>query len=540
MVAAARIGAFLTRFRSTGTRVSGFGSRSVRNNIATDDGIRSISRRQGDDDGGGFLSGLFRDLWMNGWVLLDNLGLRGMTFTDIWGVIVQAAIGIWNFNWNITDTQIDALLAQQKVILASYLGGTLGNLVGYLVCGVVPAATILTFNEPLGAYLLAKVGEEAFEEFSANLSLLLRASLRMLAQNVAYAIFKNIRKNVREYLKDPNSAQSRAFAAFLGSSLTQALRNWGAEGSQPWSFAIAFENWIESFNNPVLEAFWEEFFEEAGDACIEAGYVIANGLDSWVAMNRLTEATQNGAETVVQLQPNREVEGESIIVAAPRNEIRQALVSTMAQHSLLDNRDVGMWVGEPVREYLRTAPISIQLVIHLNSVQYSPHVTADKKRGKRVTITIPNVDRTKVDWQKIKTAVGGANGYMWGSYLAVARMTEGHKIQLYASTEQEAIDRIKLCAELSKSDILTINVLREIKEGNRVTYDALNKQPTRIYPVSFTITNQRRVLNEESGRANPSGIYKSKWYKVPLNTDTKPADFEAKIADLFLIPGANS
>lgn len=540
MAIAARVGAFLARFRSTGTRVSGFSSRSVRNNIATEEGVRTIARREGDDSGGGFFSSLFGDILIRGWVLLSNLGLGNISFTDIWGVIVQASQALWNFNWNITDSEIDALLAQQKVILASYLGGTLGNLVGYLVCGVVPAATLLTFNEPLGAYLLAKVGEEAFEEFAANLSLLLRASLRMLAQYVGYAIFKNTRKAVREYLKDPNSTQSRAFSALFGASKTDALRNWGAEGSQPWSFAIGVEQWIESFNNPVLEAFLEEFLEEAGDACIEAGYVIANGLDSWVAMSRLNEETQDGAETVVQLQPNREVEGETIIVAAPRTEIRQALVSTMAAHTLIDNRDVGMIVGQSLREELRSAPISIQLVISLNSVQYSPHVTADKKRGKRVAITIPNINRAKVDWQTIKAAVGNSNGYLWGSYLAHARLTDGYILKVYASTEAEAIDRVKACALLSKSEIITINVSREIKDANRITYDALNKPPTRIYPVSFTITNQRRVLNEESGRATPSGIYKNKRYKIPLNTDTKPDNFDEIITDLFTIPGANS
>jgi hypothetical protein len=39
--------------------------------------------------------------------------------------------------------------------------------------------------------------------------------------------------------------------------------------------AIATEEWIESFNDPVTEAFLEEFLEELGDAYVEAGYAIA-------------------------------------------------------------------------------------------------------------------------------------------------------------------------------------------------------------------------------------------------------------------------
>ncbi|MGL5876567.1 MAG: hypothetical protein ACRC2V_02085 [Xenococcaceae cyanobacterium] len=540
MVAIARVAAFLSRFRSTGTRVSGFGSRTVRNTVTEGEGVRTIAPPDVNTDTTSTTDNIFSFFSsVGGWIVGVVKGI-GFTFTGLWSLFVRAQQFLWNFNWNISDREIDALLARQQVILASYLGGTLGNLAGYLVCGIVPAAGVLVFNEPLGAYLLAKVSEEAFEEFSANLGNLLRASFYMLVERAFYWTFKNVRKIVREFYKDPDSAQSRITRNILGSNREEALRNWGAEGSQPWSFAIAVEQWIESFNNATIEAFLEEFLEEMGDACIESGYVIANGLDSWVAMSRLTEETQDGAEVVVELQPNREVEGETIIVAAPRNEIRQALVSTMADHTLIDNRDVGMWVGEPVREYLRTDPISIQLVISLNSVQYSPHVAVNGKRGKRVVITIPNVSRTKIDWQTIKTAAGGTNGYLWGQYQVTARLTEGHKIQLYAATEQEAIDRVKAYALLSKSEILTINVLREVKEANRVTYDVLNKPPTKIYPIFFTIINQRRVLNEDSGRAKPSGVYKERRHKIPLNTDTKPDNFDELITDLFTIPGANS
>lgn len=518
-------------------------SRTVRSAVTAGNGRRTISQRDPGSlsPGGllGFLGSLFNHLLtFSGWLISGILGGISFSFSSAWSYITQSALQLYYFNWNISDQQIDQLLEQQKAILAGMAGSTAGNLLGYLVCGIAPSAVILAFNEPLGAYLLKEVGEEALDEFLANFRALLQASARMGSQRAGYEMFKNIRRNVRELVKNPDSTASQAVKSLFGNEVLKALQGWGTT-NKPWSFASAIEEKIESLNDPVAENFWENFVDDFIDACIEAGYVIAGGLDSWVAQQRLTQNdSQFGQETIVEILPNREVDGERIVLAAPRDLLRQEIVSTMRTHELLDNRNVGMWVGEPVSELVRVAPTSLDLRIIFNSVQRSPFIQADGKRGKQVQVTIPNVDRAKIDWSAIKAAAGGDNGYLWGRFLGRATLDNEQFVYAYCATSDEAKDRVKAYAAFSKSELLAITITEETREGKRAIYNALYKEPTRIYPISFTIINQQRILNEASGKATLSGIYKRKQDVIPLNVPSQPNDFDTIIADLFRIPGA--
>ena len=520
-------------------------SRLVRRSVTQNDsGLRSVGGAPPPSFLPDWLSNLVGGFFkavvnFGGWLIGVVFSGIGFTFTGIWGLIVSTSAFIYNFNWNATDAELNAQVNALQQILYGQLGATLGNAVGYLVCGVVPSAGMMVFNEALGLYLLKEVGEEAFEEFAANLAVLIRLSINVAARHFLISAFKNVRRAVKTYLRDPDSPQSTLIRNLFGGGIDEAIRGWGAEGAKPWSFRIGVENAIDRIENPALREFTEEFIEEALDGCVEAGYIIAQGLDSWVLQQRMAKTHIMGSERVVEVTPNREVPEEKIILAGRETLLRPELTATMRSHSLIDKRDVGQWVGEPIREAVRRPPISIQIKISLNSVQRSPFIEQNGKRGTRVSVTIPNVDRAKIDWQTIKTAAGGANGYLWGRYMAKAKLTDGYVMKLYAATPQEAEDRVRAYLLLSNSTLEGLTITEEAKEGTRLTYDALYKQPTRIYPIEFTIVNQVRVLNEDSGRAALSGIYKSKKYLIPLNVDRKPDNFEAIVNDLFYIPGAN-
>jgi hypothetical protein len=518
-------------------------SRTVRNQITNNSGTRNIKGRDRDSFLPSVISNLFGSLFnslleFKGW-FFNVIGGLNFNFSGAWSYLTQSALQLYYFNWNITDQNIDQILAQQKAILSGQLGETVGNLLGYLVCGVAPSAAIMAFNEPLGAYLLKEAGEEALDEFLSNFQVLLQMSFQMGVQRFAFENYKNIRRNVRNLVKDPNSLVSRTIKNIFGDNALKAIQNWGTEGSKPWSFASAVEEWIESFKDPVIENFLEELIESFIEACIEAGYVVAGGIDSWVVQQKMTQPDNLlGRETIVEITPNREAEAEKIVLAAPRELLKQELVSTMRTHSLIDNRDVGMWVGEPVREYVRTLPISIQLRIFLFDVPTPPW---QRKRPKKIAvkITVPNVSRTKVDWQTIKNAVGGTNGYLWGRFLARVRLDTGHILKIYGGTEQEAIDRVKAILVLSNSELLGLTVSEEKKEGSRKIYSALQKETTRVYPAYFTIVNQKKVLNEDSGRATLTGVYQARKYQIPLWLQEKPENFDQIIQELFTTPGSN-
>lgn len=523
--------------------ISSLGSRLVRTEVTgAATGVRSITQKPPNQ--GGFLDWLKGVLGafvnFGGWIIGGILGGLSFSFTTVWSLIVSAGLQLYAFNWNTTDAQLDQYIASMRNIIASQLGETFGNVFGYLVCGVVPAATIFAFNEALGLYLLKEVGEEAFDEFMGNLRALIQFQARLTAQEYLIGAYKNIRRAIKFYLKDPTSTQSRFFSTLLGTDVSKAVNYWGSPNAKPWSFRRAVEETIESIKDPWWENFWEEFHEEAIDACIEAGYVIAGGLDSWVLQQKIAKDKVFGEEKTIELIPNREVPEERLVLAGNEKILKPQLPLIMANHGLLSNRDVGQWMGEPIREMVKTAPLSIQLVITLSGVHKPPFMNADGTRGKRVSVTIPNVNRGKVDWEKIKLAAGGTNGYMWGRFMGSAKLDTGHYFKVYAATAEEAKDRVEAYLDLSKSVLVGLSISEQTKEGTRKIYDSLYNKPTKIYPAYFTIINQVKVLNEESGRANLSGVYKSKKYQIPLYADTKPDNFEELINDLFSIPGATT
>jgi hypothetical protein len=521
-------------------------SRTVRRAVTGGSGRRTIGTAPPNSFLPSALTNFLGSIWSSlvnfgGWLISGILGGISFTFSGVWSLLVQGFWQLYYFDWNITDQSIDQLLAQQKAILAGQLGETVGNLLGYLVCGVIPSAAIMAFNEPLGAYLLKEVGEEALDEFLANFQQLLRMSFRMGVQRIAFEAYKNIRRNVRNLVKDPNSLTSRTIKNLFGDNVLKALQGWGTT-NKPWSFATAIEEWIESFNNPAIENFLEELIESFIDGCIEAGYVVAGGLDSWVAQQRLTESNSEfGPETTIEILPNREVEGERIVLSAPRDLLRQEIVSTMRTHELLDNRDVGMIFGQEVTEYIRDNPTNnpneVTLKIQFYGVPEPPWLR-NGKLAQRTQTSVPNVERSKLDWQAIKVACGGANGYLWGRFRGEAILGDNtdavvDSMKLYAGTPEEAEDRLVALAALSDYKIITINVTEERKYGKRATNKGLYKETTRIYPAFFTLLNNKKILNQANGVNTLSGTYRRKNAKILLHPETKPSDFEQTIAELF-------
>lgn len=466
--------------------------------------------------------------------LANAIGIAGkVTVTWVVHQLVGVARFVWNFNWNATDAELDAQYAAYQSMLMGQLGGTIGNAIGWAVCGAGPGLIMLKFNKLLALRMLKEVGEEALDELVANLRVLVQQAAQLGMRKTLINTYKNGRRLLKELLADPNGVGAK-FARSIGIDPNRA-KQWGEKGNKPWSFAIGLDNWVETIKDPGWQALTEESIEEFFDACSEAFYVVANAADQYMLEQKLAKETLLGDEELVEIQPNRDNEEEKIIIAGPSELIKPVIVQTLTQHQLLEERDLGVWVGEPLREALIAPPISLQLRVILTDVQ-------GKWTGaKRVQITIPDVQRSRIDWGRLKAAVGGQNGYMWGSYFCKARLSGGQRLELYASTESEGVDRLVELAYFTNQEILGITAVKELKEGKRKTISALYKQPTRIYPYGFTIINQQKVLNEESGRAQMSGIYKRKKTSlIPLHTSRKPADFEEILQELFYTPGPDS
>ena len=232
---------------------------------------------------------------------LINLAGAALTFTALWGDIVSLVQFIWNFNWNAKDEELDAAVKASAVALAGRFGGLVGQSLGYLVCGAVPNSLIFAFNEPLALYVLEELTDEAIDELAATISALINQTGAFVTRAAFTWIYKNIRSLVRE--STPKFKQ-RLISA--GVKNEEELQKAVTEREKPWSFALATEEFLEkTIPNDILRNGVEELLEEFAESCIEAGYVIAGRMDSFLAEARVASGGVLGPDRTVEILFNR-------------------------------------------------------------------------------------------------------------------------------------------------------------------------------------------------------------------------------------------
>jgi len=219
---------------------------------------------------------------------LGTVALQGLLVAGTIGSLLRFAIRgvqfLWRFNFNITDKQI---VAQQKSLIDSLYGqagSTIGSAIGSLFCGAAPVE-FLKRNKlvKVNPVMLAKLREvskfdphsdeygEIYEEVMENAKALVNAGTRVASQ----WIFLESYKNVRKWIKAGSNAIN--LKKFLP-GLDNIIQKWGEEGSQPWSFASAMEEAIESIDDQRLQTFTEELVESFMESCTESAMVISYAL----------------------------------------------------------------------------------------------------------------------------------------------------------------------------------------------------------------------------------------------------------------------
>lgn len=286
--------------------LSNLSSRAIRA-ASTSGGVRRIAvnatASQDREEGG--LGAIYNAIEKFGRSLMSFAfnSLKGL-FTFSWAKLWQAVVGgvryLLNFNINMNDDQIEAQIKRAEIALAASKGALVGQSLGFAVCGIVPTATIAVFNEPLALYMLKELGEEGAEEIAASLANLVTLQIQQSARKGFLALFKNHRSLVR------GAAIGFANMLVRVGVLDQAsVDKANQERNKPWSIASALEDSIESIKDPAEQAYVEEFWEEFGDSCIEAGYILASSADSYFAQQRMANESIFGTERVIEIQPVR-------------------------------------------------------------------------------------------------------------------------------------------------------------------------------------------------------------------------------------------
>lgn len=216
----------------------------------------------------------------------------------LWGGFLAATRYVYNFNWNQSDKQIAEEIEAGVKNLYGLLGGTLGSATGFLLCGALPGAIAFGFNKSLGAAILRNVGNEAKEEVLQQVAALAWAS----SQTLANAAFKRLFMGARRWIKKPGSVVHELFKEILGED---NLKKWGEEGQPAYTFSGVIEKKVEKIPDERLKLFTEEFIENFAESCVEAGYVVSNTIESYLAAQKMMQDEALGEERIVEIEFNR-------------------------------------------------------------------------------------------------------------------------------------------------------------------------------------------------------------------------------------------
>ncbi|RAM49477.1 MAG: hypothetical protein C6Y22_22240 [Hapalosiphonaceae cyanobacterium JJU2] len=234
-----------------------------------------------------------------------------------------------------------------------------------------------------------------------------------------------------------------------------------------------------------------------------------------------------------------------IILSGREEHLKPVITLLLGLYQILEDRDIGQFVGESIENAVRASPHTIRLTVTFYSVQNPPWRTEDpKKRLVRAVYNIPDVKRSNCDWKTIKNACGGNNGYMWGRFKATANLSNGRQMQVNGATEKDAEERLKQLAELGDFKLTSLSITEEKKEGRRAVDQWMYKESTRVYPAYFSIINSKKII-KESGLQLKDGKRRSKLSgdyvdygsgRIHLWMNKEPSTAKAMIQKAFTVP----
>ena len=440
---------------------------------------------------------------------------------------------LWKFNWNITDSEIDAQIRANFIALAGPLGAAIGSTIGGITC----TAGMLYVNQS-ALMFIDDITEELIEELAENWGAFFRQAIRV----VANSLFLWGYKGIRNFLKNSGIA-----AQVLGA---ERAAQWGVKKGVV-SFAKSWEDWLETLPD-VAQTFLEELTEEAYEFCKEMSLFIASRADQALGLMRHGMRDRVlGDEALVEIQPNRNVD-ERVVLFGREELIRPAIVNTLTNHQLMANRDIGIvFNGEDYTEHnARKDPSQISITFQMAPNNTKPYFKPiDEQQGNLVVkrqlkpqITVNYVQKNKLDWQRLKDALGGINGYVYGRHLCVLHLHKngGNRgtISVWADTYDNAKDIAVKLSQLTDCEISHANKSEEVEMGNRSTQRNNMKPVRRVYPYRAIINVGVDTTPRQSGRrvlTSPQATKTIRDAVIDLTPNSPPTDFQARIDALFTL-----
>jgi hypothetical protein len=368
--------------------------------------------------GGGLLRNLGGGLKrLVGWGFSGLVRLGVVSFDSIWGGIVQGTQSIIDFDFAQSDAAIKRQIDQNNKSIVTSLAGSLGELVGLGVVGLATISVggiiggvargsrlaVATMKFPvLQSSIGADLLEEANQELVSGLRNFLSISATAVASNLFLLSVLTIRRN-----------------EWLGQKTVKT------DERPNGSIAAKIDRKIEK-----IPEFWREplqaFISGVGSGIENGGYVIARSFDSAVAESAFANRRQ-GEEFTIEIVPHgnssdpaKKSAGEEIgpiRISGTQDEIAQSVPEVMGLAPVIAGAGNP---AIPATWALRPGSDRPQLVIRYR---------AQNKSASTHTLHVPHYSGPRAP---------KFPDYDAGQWLGLWTLSDGSKLQVYASTEREA------------------------------------------------------------------------------------------------------
>lgn len=444
----------------------------------------------------------------------------------------------WNFNWNISDEQIDKNMNALANQFISTTAGFLGNMAGKLVCGVLPTAGIAFINKAAALHIALSKGPEMLIEVSTAFGSYVRQSFNMAMKAIAWQLFKHGRRAIKWFLTNSNAPIAKKLVATIPGG-ESTVKKWGDEKGEEWSFGKqrrdAREKLPEKYDGN-LSTIWnqdssEEFWDEFSDSCKEAIILVAQGLDEYIALQRIEQNRQQQLVSAV-IENN----GERFRLVSSLRNLQENVTTALAQTEILGNRDIGQFVGSgDIAEVPNSSNLKIQLTFILYNYEKPPYWTKDRRsKLQKTQIELPSVERSKITWDRLQRIFTqpSKSAFTKGNIKVTCQMMNGRKFSFFTneSSKNAAVRICKELVDLTNSRIV-YPITFEERKGYGARENAKRIRETRMYISEVKILNWELIdkfeqakidLGENSALAMYKDPRKSK-VKIPLHFERKPS-----------------
>lgn len=450
--------------------------------------------------------------------------IKSINFKKIWQTIVSVFNYLWVFDWQQTDEELDKQIQAMWLRVEERMFGLLGRSLGWLLCGAVPGAVMATFNAPMAAFLMYKLGDEAVEDMLDEIGQFFQLAGRAALQSMFLKAFQSVRRLIKFANKIPGI---RSLLGTLGIP-NKTIDDWGEDKDKSWSFSKALNDRIEKIPSERLQNNIEEFIDEFSDACFEAGYVLAAGLDEYLGLDGVNKGVFDlfGTQRSVKVTPDKDTPSESFLIRGSDQFVRNQITTLLNTQQLINNRDAGLILpGDgDWDEIFVTENNGIEVAFEFYSYEKPPYWTKDRRNNlKKSTLTVPNCERNLITWENIKAVFAGSSAFDKGNILCKGHIENGRTLECYTDTDEEGEKLLLKLASFTKYKLVYPLNIRTHKGWERRPGYNITTIKTKMYLGAIKIINWHKITKFEAAKGlNPKAIRKNQSVRLQMHMDTKP------------------